>query len=519
MRTLLIVLAAVADAKDDTFRTNGCTETNSSSGETCSQAFDRGVPCSTLYKSHLCCSRCDPCGIDGTQCAAVASDQPWVSPNCACDKVVVTGACSSTGCAKPDALGVYTLRSTWRTGDGRYVYVKDDDQPHQHLHSELIAHKMVDESSGTNKSATGYLYFNSGLGRWVVGPNQLLNDDNYARSVTTRAACPDAIGRAWLFWWSGQLPTVRLPSGLRITATRGWKQSPRYPLQVTCWANPPSPPPPPPSPPSPSPPPPPAPPPPLRLVPGPYQGRLEIYYVSRTTPSYYPSLPPTLLQRLRASQANRSGWGTICDDGFDARDAAVACRQLGLGRPLRFWHGADATDDDDDSIPTRASPRSPSAPIWMENLQCGGEEASLVECGFSGWGRTDCTHGEDIFIMCSVPRKPPPPPPSPSPSPPPPVPRTVLEKLSAPENLPISLLGLIGSIMLILILFVCVAVVYLLVQRGGGRRLASARLRTGAGDREMLVTLEMPEGGGGSTEAQEALSRALQKALEAGGSS
>jgi hypothetical protein len=59
---------------------------------------------------------------------------------------------------------------------------------------------------------------------------------------------------------------------------------------------------------------------------------------------------------LQASSAAAKGmWGTICDDGFDSRDAYVACRQLGLGaspdaspRPMRACPSlsvpADKTD-------------------------------------------------------------------------------------------------------------------------------------------------------------------------------
>ena len=28
--------------------------------ETCAQGFERGVPCRTLYRTHSCCTRCDP---------------------------------------------------------------------------------------------------------------------------------------------------------------------------------------------------------------------------------------------------------------------------------------------------------------------------------------------------------------------------------------------------------------------------------------------------------------------------
>ena len=42
----------------------------------------------------------------------------------------------------------------------------------------------------------------------------------------------------------------------------------------------------------------------------------------------------------------------------------------------------------------------------------------MTDCGFRGWGNTDCEHGEDVQLLCTVPKRPPPPPPAPDRSPP-----------------------------------------------------------------------------------------------------
>ena len=108
--------------------------------ETCSSAFVRSPRCDLLYETFRCCLWCDPCGLDGRACAPRPSeptDSPtaaWVSPSCPCDRVVVMGACSTRGCAKPDALGVYSRRPGRRSRDGRHVYVRDAEQPSQ-LHA------------------------------------------------------------------------------------------------------------------------------------------------------------------------------------------------------------------------------------------------------------------------------------------------------------------------------------------------------------------------------------------------
>lgn len=77
-------------------------------------------------------------------------------------------------------------------------------------------------------------------------------------------------------------------------------------------------------------------------------------------------------------------WGTVCDDGFDETDARVACRQLGF---------VDGTPDE--SVPGGVDP------IWMDDVACVGTEARLVDCPFSGFGVENCTHTEDIGLICT----------------------------------------------------------------------------------------------------------------------
>ena len=74
-------------------------------GLTCSQSYQSGISCAKLYKKFACCKLCDPCGLDGTLCTAPPREseqlehgmQPWVSPQCPCETIVVTGACSYNG--------------------------------------------------------------------------------------------------------------------------------------------------------------------------------------------------------------------------------------------------------------------------------------------------------------------------------------------------------------------------------------------------------------------------------------
>lgn len=81
-------------------------------------------------------------------------------------------------------------------------------------------------------------------------------------------------------------------------------------------------------------------------------------------------------------------WGTVCDDLFTSKSGTVVCRQLGFTTVLAVMKRAVLGEAES------------SVRILLDDVECEGGERSLLECKRSRVGKHNCSHREDVGVIC-----------------------------------------------------------------------------------------------------------------------
>lgn len=87
-------------------------------------------------------------------------------------------------------------------------------------------------------------------------------------------------------------------------------------------------------------------------------------------------------------------WGTVCSNGFDDKDADVACSAAGYAYHGRVLLGAAAA-------PFRVG-TTPLTRVWLDDPGCLGTEHNLADCRDRTrvWGVAVCDHSQDVVLTC-----------------------------------------------------------------------------------------------------------------------
>nr|XP_047912413.1 scavenger receptor cysteine-rich domain-containing protein SCART1-like isoform X2 [Anser cygnoides] len=84
---------------------------------------------------------------------------------------------------------------------------------------------------------------------------------------------------------------------------------------------------------------------------------------------------------------DRDQWKAVCDSHFGAKAAEVVCRELQCGTALSV-HGAAHLGEG-------------AGPVWDRELQCVGNESTILFCPWGAPRDQPCTHGNGTHVTCT----------------------------------------------------------------------------------------------------------------------
>ncbi|KAJ8025368.1 Lysyl oxidase-like 4 [Holothuria leucospilota] len=85
----------------------------------------------------------------------------------------------------------------------------------------------------------------------------------------------------------------------------------------------------------------------------------------------------------------RRQWGTVCSRGFSKESGNVLCREMGFGTVRE--------------IINNGSMGQGVGPIWLWDMRCRGNEATIFDCPHGRFNGSDCIHANDLGIICNAP--------------------------------------------------------------------------------------------------------------------
>ena len=88
----------------------------------------------------------------------------------------------------------------------------------------------------------------------------------------------------------------------------------------------------------------------------------------------------------RVEVFHQNSWRGICDDGWGPEEADTVCRQLGYASGSATEGGIYGPAD--------------NGLIWLDSVECSGDENKLAHCMFPDWDRWNCQPSETAGVKC-----------------------------------------------------------------------------------------------------------------------